>query len=281
MLGLSLCLLLCFGFVATAGETKSCCSAPVSATAKFASLTTEKSFRNAHLEPAPLAYAPEKGTWVTVKTSDGTDAKFFEVKSDKPTNKFVFMIHEWWGLNEYIQREAERLQKELPDVTVIALDLYDGNIATDRENAAKFMGAVKQERAQTIIKSVLEHCGAKAKIATIGWCFGGGWSLQSTLLAGKQAAGCVMYYGMPEADVAKLKTLSTDVLGIFAKQDQWINPDVVSTFEKNMKTAGKKLTVKMYDADHAFANPSNPKFDKTATEDAHKNAVAFLKSHLK
>ena len=84
MLGLSLCLLICFGFVATAGETKSCCSAPASATAKFASLTTEKSFCNAHLEPAPLAYAPEKGTWVTVKTSDGTDAKFFEVKSDKP-----------------------------------------------------------------------------------------------------------------------------------------------------------------------------------------------------
>ncbi|MBK9247963.1 MAG: dienelactone hydrolase family protein [Ignavibacteria bacterium] len=282
MFTLSLCLFLCLGFVATAGDTKSCCSATkASATSKFASLTSEKSFRNAHLEPVPLAFEAEKGTWKSLKTSDGTDTKIFEVKSDKPTSKFVFMIHEWWGLNEYIQRGAERLQKELPDVTVIALDLYDGNIATDRENAAKFMGSVKQERAQVIIKSAIEYCGPKAMISTIGWCFGGGWSLQTTLLAGKQAAGCVMYYGMPETDIAKLKTLTADVLGIFAKQDQWINPGVVSTFEKNMKAAGKKLTVKMYDADHAFANPSNPKFDKVATEDAHINAVEFLKSHLK
>ncbi len=257
-------------------EKKSCCS-----TEQFASLTTDKSFRNAHLEPVAMNFIPTTGTWITLKTTDGTEAKAFEVKADKPTGNVIFMIHEWWGLNEYIQREAEQLQQSLPNVTVIALDLYDGKIAKDRETAGKYMGQVVKARSETIIRAAINYVGQNAKIGTIGWCFGGGWSLQATLLAGKQAEACVIYYGMPETDVVKLKTLHADVLGIFGKQDQWINPKVVAAFENNMKQAGKKLTVKSYDADHAFANPSNPQFDKVATEDAKKIAVEFFKVRLK
>jgi len=164
---------------------------------------------------------------------------------------------------------------------VIAIDLYDNKIAANREDAAKYMQAVSSDRAQVIIKGALAYAGKNAKIFTIGWCFGGGWSLQSTLLAGNQAAGCVMYYGMPEKDVERLKTLHADVLGLFGNKDQWINPKVVDEFAENMKKAGKKLIVKRYDADHAFANPSNPSFDKEAKEDAYKNAIAFLKQRIK
>jgi len=70
------------------------------------------------------------------------------------------------------------------------------------------------------------------------------------------------------------------VLGIFAVRDGWITPAKVKEFEVTMKKASKRITVKMYDADHAFANPSNPKFDKTATADAHKHVVEFLKKYL-
>ena len=283
MFTITCCLMVCITLVATGKEKKpivqekkSCCS-----TEQFAELTSDKSFRNAHLEPTALHFTPTTGHWVTLKTSDGTDAKIFEVQSSKPSNNVIFMIHEWWGLNEYIQREAEQLQQSLPDVTVIALDLYDGKIATDRESAGKYMSSVVKSRCETIIRAAIAHVGAKAKIGTIGWCFGGGWSLQATLLAGKQAVAGVVYYGMPETDVAKLKTLHADVLGIFGKQDKWITPEVVAQFEKNMKQAGKNLTVKSYDADHAFANPSNPQFDKTATEDARKLALEFFKSRMK
>ena len=81
-------------------------------------------------------------------------------------------------------------------------------------------------------------------------------------------------------DVEKLKTLNTDVLGLFASQDGYISPKVVGQFEENMKKAGEKVEVKIYEADHAFANPSNPKFDKVATEDAYKRALGYLKSRL-
>jgi carboxymethylenebutenolidase len=257
---------------------KSCC-APTS-TAEFAMLASDEKFRAAHLDPIPFSYMSENGKEITFKTADGVDGKAFEIRASKKTNTTVFMIHEWWGLNDYIKQEAEKLQKELGTVNVIALDLYDGKVATTQQEAGKYMGEAKEERIRAIIKGVLEYIGPKAKVGTIGWCFGGGWSLQTALMAGKQTSACVMYYGMPETEVEKLKRMNGPVLGIFAKKDGWINPEKVKDFEANMKKSLKKLTVKMYDADHAFANPSNPKFDKDAAGDAHKAAVAFLKKYL-
>ena len=76
--------------------------------------------------------------------------------------------------------------------------------------------------------------------------------MQAALLAGKQAAACVIYYGMPEENVDRLKTLNCDVLDIFATKDKWINAEVTAKFENNMKAAGKKVIVRKYEADHAF-----------------------------
>lgn len=264
----------------------SCCSdeseysETQSATVQFAMLSNDPKFVSSHLSPLPFKFEGETGKMITYKTSDGKDAYAYEVKSSKPTQNVILMVHEWWGLNDYIKREAENLQKELGDVTVIALDLYDGKVATNSEEAGKLTQTVKDERAKAIISGAIERAGKDAKIGTIGWCFGGGWSLQSAFLAGKQAAACVMYYGAPEKNIEKLKTLNCKVLGIFGTQDKWLGPAVVAEFEKNMKEAGKNLTVHSYDADHAFANPSNPKFNKTATEDAHKYTIAFFKAEL-
>jgi len=166
-------------------------------------------------------------------------------------------------------------------VNIIDLDLYDGKVTADRTEAAKLMQAVKEERAAAIIKGAIAYAGPKARIATLGWCFGGGWSLQSALLAGKQAVACVMYYGMPEQDVNKLKTLNCDVLGNFGNKDQWISPKVVEGFEANMKAAGKKLTAYEYDANHAFANPSGPSFQSEAATQANARTLAFLKAKIK
>jgi carboxymethylenebutenolidase len=85
---------------------------------------------------------------------------------------------------------------------------------------------------------------------------------------------------MPEKDVEKLKTLHADVLGIFGNKDKFITPKVVDDFSDNMNRAGKKLVLKRYDADHAFANPSNPVYDKDAKEDAYKITLSFLKARL-
>jgi carboxymethylenebutenolidase len=266
----------------TTATVLSCCTRPTgpSATEAFAMLATDKDFSGGHDAPLPYAYEGE-GQMITFKTTDGQTGHAFEIKSAKPSNKYLIVIHEWWGLNDYIKKEAATYAQEMPGVNVIALDLYDGQVATTPEEAGKYMQGVKTERAQAIIKGAQLYAGPKAQFASVGWCFGGGWSLQSALLGGKQTVGCVMYYGMPEKDVAKLKTLNSDVLGLFAEQDKWINPEVVKQFEKDMATAGKKATVKEYPADHAFANPSNPKYNKELATDAHQKALTYLKARLK
>lgn len=261
-------------------QTKlSCCSAPV--TQEFAMLSNDKDFVKSHEEPLPFNFKSDLGKDLMIPATDGKEAHIYELKAAKPTDNYLFVIHEWWGLNDYIKRESEKLYHDLGNVTVIAIDLYDKQIASTREDAAKYMNEVTDARARAIINAAIKYAGPKAQIATIGWCFGGGWSLQTSLLAGQQAAGCIMYYGMPEKDEAKLAKLHADVLGIFAKEDKWITPEVADEFATKMKAAGKKITVKIYEADHAFANPSNPKFNKAATEDAYATSLTFLKDRLK
>ncbi|HVM89218.1 MAG TPA: dienelactone hydrolase family protein [Puia sp.] len=261
------------------GQKISCC--PASATESFSQLASDKKFAMSHQNPLPFTYQSENGKSIAFRAADGNDAYGWEIKSRNPSNNYLFVIHEWWGLNDYIKKESEQLWKDLGNINVIALDLYDKKVAANREDAAKFMQSVSTDRAYAIIKGALDYVGKNAKIYTIGWCFGGGWSLQTALLAGNQLEGCILYYGMPEKDIEKLKTLHADVLGIFGNKDQWINPKVVDEFSENMRKAGKKLLVKRYEADHAFANPSNPSFDKAAKEDAYKNTIMFLKQRMK
>ena len=267
-----------FAFTAKAQNKMSCCAMPSSA--QFAMLSKDVSFVASHTAPLPFRFIPSKGKMITLKARDGKAASAFEVRADKPTDNYLLVIHEWWGLNDYIKQEAEKLQGELGNVNVLALDLYDGRVATNPDSAAKIMGGAKEERIRAIIGGAIDYAGKAAKIQTIGWCFGGGWSLQASLMAGRQGIGCVMYYGMPEKDMAKLKTLNAPVLGLFASKDEWITPTMVNQFEKDMKAAGKEITVKSFDADHAFANPSNPHYVKAAGDEAHEMAVAFLKKHL-
>jgi len=251
---------------------------------KFAMFASNKSFNKAHFNPRVYVHESEEGgKMVKFKTPDGQEANGYVIEAKKKTDNWIFVFQEWWGLNDNIKRESENLYKDLGNVNVLALDMYDGKMATDRETAQKYMSEFKADRGLSIVKGALGYAGSNAKIGTVGWCFGGGWSLQAALAAGKQAAACVMYYGMPEENVEKLKALNCDVLNIFAAKDKWINQDVVTRFETNMKTAGKKVVVKKYEADHGFANPSNPMgaFDETAAKDAYKNTVEFFKVRLK
>ncbi|HRG80181.1 MAG TPA: dienelactone hydrolase family protein [Cyclobacteriaceae bacterium] len=252
-----------------------------SPTEKFALFVQDDNFNMSHPDPLPYVHQSEIGKMVTFKTADGKDGIGYVLMAAKKTNNWIFVFQEWWGLNDHIKRESEKLYNDLGNVNVLAIDMYDGKLATTREDAGKYMGEFKQDRGNAIVKGAIDFAGKNAKIGTIGWCFGGGQSMQASLTAGKQAAACVIYYGMPETDVNRLKNLNTDVLNIWPTQDQWINKEVTDKFEANMKEAGKKLTTKAYDADHAFANPSNPKFNPEFTADAYKSTLEFFKARLK
>lgn len=255
-----------------------------SSTEKFARFALNDDFNKEH--PAPNAYvhiSEAGGEGIKFKCPDGSEANGYFLKAKNPSSNWIFVFQEWWGLNDNIKRQSEDLYNDLGNVNVLALDMYDGKLATDREAAGKYMGEFKQLRGDLIVKGAMEFAGKGAKIGTVGWCFGGGQSLLASLLAEKQAAACVMYYGAPVEDVAKLQTLNCDVLNIWGTQDQWINKAMMDKFDANMKAAGKKLTIKAYDANHGFANPSNPMgaFNEAHYKDAYRNTVDFFKARLK
>ena len=245
----------------------------------MAMMAANPAFQQLHTSPLPFTYTGE-GEMVTFPTPDGQSASGFLLKAQKPSSKWLLVYQEWWGLNDNIKKEAEKYYNDLKDVNVLALDMYDGKVATEPSEAGKLMQGASKERLASIMKGGIAYAGPKAEFASVGWCFGGMLSLQSAMLEGKQAKGCVMYYGRPEQDVEKLKTLNTDVIGFFGTQDKGINPEMVKQFEDNMQKAGEKLTVKSYDAGHGFANPSNPVYNKEATADSYKLALAYLKKKL-
>jgi carboxymethylenebutenolidase len=255
-------------------QSRSCCA--ISSTDDMAQFVADNNFIASHANPLPYKYEGI-GRMIKYATPDNATANAFIIKANTNSNKFLFVYQEWWGLNDHIKKECEKLHADLKgEVNVLAIDLYDGQVAQDRETASKLMEAVKSERCESIVRGAIMYTGKDSKIASIGWCFGGGWSLKSAIFEGKQAVGCIMYYGMPIDDIEKLKNLQCDVLGIFAGKDQWINKEVISAFQNNMKLANKTLEQKNFEADHAFANPSNPQFNKAATDEAYSLSLAYL-----
>ena len=260
-----------------------CCAKEDKATATFAAFADDMAFRNMHPEPKSLNAAEQKGEMVQFDAADGQGSQAYFLSGAKDSKSCLFVIHEWWGLNDQVKAEADRLHEELGgEVHVMALDMYDGAVATTREAASKLMQGVEGEHARAIIRGAAasEYLSEGTKIGTIGWCFGGGWSLQASMELGEQAAGCVMYYGMPEEDEERLGGLTVDVLGIFAAQDGWITPEVVEQFEERMENVGKNLTYKIFDAKHAFANPTRDVYDDKAATEANAMALEFLKERL-
>lgn len=266
---------------AVAQKQQSCCA--ISANDEFVRMSSSIGFQEMHDIPKSIVIDTTAGKTISYRNTDGKLSNAWAIESKNKKSKVViFVIHEWWGLNNFVKNEAIKLSQALPDANILCLDLYDGKVATTRDSAAAYMGAVKTTRAEIIIKGALKKVGTKAKVFTVGWCFGGGWSLQASLLAGTQAAGCAMYYGMPEKNLDKLKTLNADVICIHPTKDKWITQKVMDEFSINMKTTKKQLTLLQYEADHAFANPSNTvNYKKEFADDAFEKLVAFYKERMK
>ncbi|MBS1494060.1 MAG: dienelactone hydrolase family protein [Bacteroidetes bacterium] len=261
-----------------AQENHSCCDED--AVTKFSRLGNDKNFVAVHNEPGGFKLTNPAGTMITFNTPDGKTGNGYEVKASTPTNKYLLVFHEWYGLNDYIKQECESWAADL-GVNVIGVDLYDGKVAKNNQEASQYVQSVETERGLNVIAGARDYAPADAIFGTIGWCFGGGWSCQAAILLGDRCKACVMYYGMPEENLDRLAKLTAPVYGIFALQDAHINQDIVKKFEANMNSLGKKITTKSYDAVHGFANPSNPKHDAAATADARALVTAFFNENFK
>jgi carboxymethylenebutenolidase len=150
-------------------------------------------------------------------------------------------------------------------------------VSTDAEEAQKLMAAMDEKAATEIEVAGIDWLARALpgkKIATLGWCMGGGQSLNASLASGGKVGATVMYYGLPVTDVNLLRKLHGPVLGIWARRD-------VAAFDLALKDAGIKHEFRSYDADHAFANPTGGRYNPAAAQDANEATRRFLKSVLK
>ena len=173
-----------FIFLQIQTKGQQCCSDP---NREFSKLGNIAGFKSEHELPAEISFQPMYGEMVTLG-SGNSSARAFEIRNPNPTSHWLIVIHEWWGLNDHIIQESEKLYQDVGNINVLALDMYDGKVATTRDKAADYMQGLSKERAYEIIHAAFEHIG-EANILTIGWCFGVGWSLQAAIEAGKNAIG--------------------------------------------------------------------------------------------
>jgi carboxymethylenebutenolidase len=216
----------------------------------------------------------------TLVTNGGLTVKgFVGVPAETPAAA-VILIHEWWGLNDQIKAVAADFAR-LGYVSV-AVDLYDGKVATDPVNARTYMGQVNPDDATDTLASwidwVKQQDFSTGKVGTVGWCFGGGWSLNASIA--RRVDATVVYYGNVARNPEDLAKLESPVLGHFAEEDQWINRDMVSKYEANMKAVKQPFTSHWYDAQHGFANPTTARYDAEDAELAWERTKAFFAEHL-
>jgi carboxymethylenebutenolidase len=172
----------------------------------------------------------------------------------------IVVIHEWWGLNDWIREQASDLAAH--GYVALAVDLYRGQTAADPEMAHELMRGLPQDRGIRDLTSAVAYLETRpdvdaAKIGAIGWCMGGGYALQLAIHEPTLKAVSINY-GALATDAADLGQVHAAVVGNFGGQDHGIPASSIDAFAAQLKKQGIPVNVKIYpDAGHAFENPNN------------------------
>jgi carboxymethylenebutenolidase len=233
---------------------------------------------------AICAFAADSKT-VSYKSGDETVQGLLYTPSGNGPFPAIIVIHEWWGLNDWVKEQASRLSDQ--GYAALAIDLYRGKVAKTPDEAHEIMRGVPEDRAKRDLHAAFGFLASqpnvkKDRIGAIGWCMGGGYALDVALQEPTLAAD-VINYGHLATDPQALKKINAPILGLFGAQDRGITPADVRKFGEALDQMGKKIEIKIYDdAGHAFENPNNKDgYREADAADAWKRTVDFLATTLK
>lgn len=240
--------------------------------------------QSAKTAPASAAAATKTETVHFPSGKDTVDG--FLAAPDTPgRHPAVIVIHEWWGLNDWIKEQTVKIAGL--GYVALAVDLYRGKIASDPNTAHELMRGLPQDRGIQDLLAAFDYLGKRAdvnntRIASIGWCMGGGFSIQLAIHQQRLAA-CVVNYGALPTDPNDIQQIIAPVLGNFGADDRGITPADVKAFEKVMKNMNRRIDIKIYDgAGHAFENPNNKDgYRPESAEDAWNRIVNFFARALR
>jgi len=243
-------------------------------------------FLAALLAPA-LAVRADGPKTDTVQFPAGKDtASGFLAMPEKPGRyPGLIVIHEWWGLNDWVKGQTEKLAAE--GFVALAVDLYHGQVATNPDDAGKLTQGLVDDQAIADLNGAFIYLAGRSDvdhdhIGAIGWSMGGAYALELAMHQPRLAA-CVVNYGTLPTDPTDIMAIFTPVLGNFGANDHGVTPDDVNSFEKSLTTLHRRVDIKIYDgAGHGFENPGNTTgYNAEAAASAWTRTVAFLNKFLR
>src|SRR6202451_3536336 len=189
------------------------------------------------------------GKPVSYKSGDETVQGVLYTPAGKGPFPALIVIHEWWGLNDWVKDQASKFADQ--GYETLAIDLYRGKVATTPEMAHEIMRGGPEDRAKRDLHAAFDFLGLqfnvrKDRIGAIGWCMGGGYSLDVALQEPTLAAD-VVNYGRLATDIDAIKQINAPILGLFGGQDQGITPADVKKFGETLDKLGKKIDIQIYD----------------------------------
>ena len=247
--------------------------------------------KSAAAAPAATAKPDDKPAVFSTKTEDvtypsGKDTLTgYLATPEKPgTHPVIILIHEWWGLNDWVKEQAQKFASLGYDV--LAVDLYRGKVASTPDEAHELSRGLAQDRAIKDLQAAYDYMEArkditKDRIAVVGWCMGGGYAVEFAV-HNPRLSGVVVNYGSLPTDPNDLQQIAAPILGSFGADDKGITPADVHAFEDSMKKLGKYVEIKIYPgAGHAFENPNNTNgYRPEASADAWQRTTVFLRKSI-
>ena len=222
---------------------------------------------------------------VSYKSGDETVNAVIYTPQGKGPFPALVVIHEFWGLNDWVKEQASKLADQ--GYVTLAIDLYRGKVATTPDEAHEIMRGVPEDRANRDLLAASSYLRSQKnvdpkRVGSIGWCMGGGYSL-NLAVSDPQLKAAVINYGHLASDDATLKKINAAILGIFGGQDRGIPVADVNKFETQLKALGKTVEIHIFpDAGHGFENPNNKQgYRADDAAQAWKLTVDFLAKNLK
>lgn len=221
--------------------------------------------------------------WVEYLSGEDTVQAYLATPRGEGPFPALIVIHEWWGLNDWIKENAETFTRR--GYVALAVDLYRGRVAASSDEAHELMRGLPEDRAAKDLRSAFAYLSSRGdveRVGSIGWCMGGGYSLTAALTIPELAAA-VICYGRLVSEVEEIKKISCPVLGIFGEADRGIPAASVKAFERQAQKLDKQVRTTIYPkVGHAFMNPNNKAgYDSAAASEAWQRIFAFLDAKLK
>jgi carboxymethylenebutenolidase len=231
------------------------------------------------------AHPSVKTQMVQYKSGEETVSGFLALPEGKGPYPALIVVHEWWGLNDWVKEGAKKFADQ--GYLTLAIDLYHGQVAADQDAAHELMRGLPEDRATRDLQAAFAYLVSRNdvqqnKIGSLGWCMGGGYALQAALNIPELSA-CVINYGRLVTDAEMIDKINCPILGIFGAKDRGISVKDVEAFKAACNKAGKNVTVQIYqNSGHAFINENNAKgYNAKDAKNAWEKAFAFLEKNLK